>query len=440
MNVAIAGYGIEGEQNCIYWQAAGHEVTILDEKEIPDRPLPAGSATVLGSHVYDDLTAYDMVVRTAGLPPSKLSSASNVWSATNEFFEKCPAPIIGVTGTKGKGTTASLIASILRAAGKTVHLVGNIGVPALEVLPRVGPDDIVVYELSSFQLWDSKKSPQVAVVLMIETDHLDVHMSFDDYVEAKANIRKYQSMSDTCIYHPTNEYSRRIAMTGGEQYAEHERDAWQAQAVRYAVANDQQVYVRENTFFAQDHAICSVDALRLVGAHNVENACAAISAVRLFTDDDEAVARGLGEFTGLEHRLKFVRELRGVRYYDDSIATTPGSAIAAIEAFSEPKLLILGGKHKGGDYHELVERCLETGTHVLTIGSNGPDIKKLCEDSGVTVTDAVGMQMQDIVLAASEIAQPGWVVMLSPAAASFDMFKSYADRGEQFVAAVEALT
>lgn len=439
MKVAIAGYGIEGEQNYIYWRAAGHEVTILDEKEVPDRPLPSGSATVLGPHVYDDLTGYDMVVRTAGLSPAKLSSASRVWSATNEFFEKCPAPVIGVTGTKGKGTTASLIASILRSAGKTVHLVGNIGVPALEVLPGISPDDIVVYELSSFQLWDSKKSPQVSVVLMIETDHLDVHMGFDDYVEAKANIRKFQDLSDICIYHPTNEHSRRIATTGAERYEEHERDAWQAQAVRYAIADDQQVFVKENTFFVQNHAICSVDTLQLVGAHNVENACAAISAARLFTDDDETVVRGLSDFTGLDHRLKFVRELRGVRYYDDSIATTPGSAIAAIEAFSEPKLLILGGKHKGGDYHELIERCRETGTHVLAIGSNGPDIMKLCEDSGVAVTDAVGMQMQDIVLSASRIAQPGWVVMLSPAAASFDMFRNYADRGEQFVAAVEAL-
>jgi UDP-N-acetylmuramoylalanine--D-glutamate ligase len=439
MKVAIAGYGLEGEQNYIYWRTLGHDVTIHDEKEVPDRPLPSGATTILGPETYDDLADYDLVIRTAGLPPRKLESAKHVWSATNEFFDKCPAPIIGVTGTKGKGTTASLIANILREAGKSVHLVGNIGVPALEVLASIKAEDIVVFELSSFQLWDIKKSPQVAVVLMIETDHLDVHKDFDDYISAKANIRRFQGLDDICIYHPTNEYARRIALAGTNELSEHERHDREAQAFRYAIADDRQVYLKENTFFAQDHAICGVDTLQVVGAHNSENACAAISAARVFTLDDEAVKRGMQSFTGLDHRLKFVREHRGVRYYDDSIATTPGSAIAAIEAFSEPKLLILGGKHKGADYHELIERCADTDTHVLAIGSNGNDIVSLCQERGVAVTDATQKNMQEVVREAEHIVKPGWVVILSPAAASFDMFKSYADRGDQFVAAVEAL-
>ena len=159
----------------------------------------------------------------------------------------------------------------------------------------------------------------------------------------------------------------------------------------------------------------------------------------MVTDDISAIEKGLRDFSGLPHRLKRVRVVRDVAYYDDSIATTPGSAMAAIKAFSEPKLLILGGKDKGGDYGELIEMCKSTDTHVLAIGSSGKAIAKLCRKKHVAVTDLTGKTMEQIVRTAAELAEPGSAVILSPAAASFDMFKSYADRGEQFVRAVEAL-
>ena len=152
MKVAIAGYGVEGEENYAYWSAQPHtEITIVDEAEQFSRPLPEGVPTILGEGAFSHLEDFDMVVRTAGLAPSKIKTNGRIWSATNEFFARCPVPCIGVTGSKGKGTTASLIASILEAAGKTVWLVGNIGIPALSVLPKIQQDDIVVYELSSFQ-------------------------------------------------------------------------------------------------------------------------------------------------------------------------------------------------------------------------------------------------------------------------------------------------
>ena len=427
MKVAIAGYGVEGKTSYQYWRALGHDVTIVDERDLSPYELPYGSKSILGKNAFKALKDFELVVRTPSLPPSSIRTSGQIWSATNEFFARCPAPIIGVTGTKGKGTTSSLIASILEAAGKKVHLVGNIGVPALEELPALTSDDVVVFELSSFQLWDLEKSPQVAVVLMIEQDHLDVHKNFKDYVEAKANISRYQSAEGVTIYHPTNDLSKQIAERG------------EGRSVRYAVPDDGQVYIKSNTFFAQDTPLCETSALQLPGIHNLENACAAISAALTVEDDISAIEKGLKSFSGLPHRLKRVRVVRDVTYYDDSIATTPGSAMAAIKAFSEPKFLILGGKDKGGDYMELIKLCKTSDVHVLAIGANGRNIIKLCRKQNVAVTDLTGKDMGQIVRAASQLAGPGSIVILSPAAASFDMFKSYADRGEQFVAAVEAL-
>lgn len=427
MKVAIAGYGIEGKANYAYWQAQGADLTIVDEQPLSDAPADAHVLT--GEGVYGQLAGYDLVIRTAGLNPSKLQTDGKIWSGTNEFFATCPAPIIGVTGTKGKGTTASLIASILREAGETVHLVGNIGVAALEVLPTITAKDIVVYELSSFQLWDLEWSPHVAVVLMLEADHLDVHSSMDEYIQAKANIRRHQTAEDVCFVHPTNSYAAVIAAASSV-----------GQVKRYGVPDDGAVYVKSNTFFVQDTSLISTDTLQLVGAHNLENACAAISAARVYTDDISAIENGLRLFSGLPHRLKRVAEVNGVTYYNDSIATTPGSARAALEAFPEPKVIILGGRDKGGDYQELIARCKQTGSTVIAIGENGGAIHSLCEEAGVTVHDMTGLTMPEIVRKAQEIATPGSVVILSPAASSFDMFKNYADRGNQFTAAVKGLS
>ena len=427
MKVAIAGYGVEGKASYEYWHGRGDEVTVVDERDLSPYDLPYDAMSILGKNAFRSLADFDLVIRTPGLPPSQLKTNGKLWSATNEFFAHCPAPIIGVTGTKGKGTTASMIAAILRAAGITVHLVGNIGVPALAELPKITKDHVVVFELSSFQLWDLTASPTVSVVLMIEPDHLDVHKDLNEYVAAKGNIAAHQQAGDVCLYHPTNTLSAEVSGRGGGAH------------VRYGITDDGQVFIKEDTFFVQDTALCDTAAVQLPGRHNLENACAAISAAYRFTQDRTAIETGLRSFTGLPHRLKRVREVRGVTYYDDSIATTPGSAEAAIHAFSQPKVLILGGKDKGGDYSKLVELCKETDTHVLAIGSNGGAIAKLCRSAHVAVTELGAVSMDTIVETAQREAVEGSVVILSPAASSFDMFKSYADRGDQFVAAVERL-
>lgn len=436
MKIAIAGFGIEGQQSLEYYRhQGGHEITVLDERE-QITSVPAGVDVRVGKGAYEDLAAYDIVIRTAGLPPAKLQSARKVWSATNEFFSRCPAPIIGVTGTKGKGTTSSLIASMLRAAGKTVHLVGNIGVPALGVLPTIRKNDIVVYEMSSFQLWDSYKSPHVAVVLMIELDHQDVHTDFDEYVAAKANITRFQSPDDVCIYNGLNPEATYI----GTRCATGKSQAYLGEG---AVVGRRQDSDGQEYFYYHDQRICQTSALTLPGPHNLDNAAAAIAAVFAVEEiSPEAVARGLRDFKGLDHRLKYVATKNGVAYYDDSIATTPGSAIAALAAFDAPKVLILGGSSKGADFGLLATRIANSAVrHVILIGEEASVIASHLTKRApnTTYTVLASPTMAQVVATAHTRAEPGDVVILSPACASFGLFKNYKDRGEQFIRAVRAL-
>lgn len=425
MKVVIAGFGVEGRASYEYWHSLGDDVAIADER-IELAEAPEGARLILGPNAFAQLANFDLIVRTPGVKLSKLPYGEKVWSATNEFFSACPAPIIGITGTKGKGTVSSLIASILRAAGETVHLVGNIGTPALEALPTINDTDIVVFELSSFQLWDAVRSPYIAVVLGIEPDHLDVHSTFDDYVEAKANIVRYQTPSQVTIWNKNNEFAARIAE--------------ESMAIRIPYPSEQGAYEEDGFFWSRGEKLCTTNALQLPGAHNIENACAAIAASSYFVNDGfaDAVKNGLQAFTGLPHRLKFVAEKRGVKYYDDSIATTPGSAIAAMYSFDAPKLLILGGSNKGARYDGVVAVAKETGTSVLAVGQTGKTIYELCKAAGVPAYREEGL-MPVVVAHAATIADSGGVVILSPASASFDQYKNYADRGDKFIAAVKEL-
>lgn len=414
MKIAIAGYGVEGAASYQYWLGRGDSITILDERSDIVNTLPVDAEAILGGEAFSNLEVYDMVVRTAGLSPHKLQGSRAIWSSTNEFFAQCPAPIIGVTGTKGKGTTSSMIAAILRAAGKNVHLVGNIGTPALDILPKIEPDDIVVFELSSFQLWDLEYSPHVAVVLMIEPDHLDVHVSMDEYVAAKASIAINQTKQDVLVYNRNNQFSRQIA----EQSP--------AEKIEYPYAIDK-----------------FTNSLQVPGVHNVENAAAAIAAVRGYVTDDDTIRRGLESFTGLPHRLKFVREVQGVKYYDDNYSSAPGSALAAANAFSAPEVFILGGYDKGVDLSSLAENIASRSNvkHVVLIGQTGTLLEGHladCNFHSVTLLEG-SPEMQKIVEAATSQAAAGDIVVMSPACASFDMFNNFSDRGDQFINAVEAL-
>lgn len=411
MKVALVGYGVEGKSAEAYWLAKGDDVTICDTDS--------------------DLTGYDLLVRSPGVHPRKLPEGAHVTSVTNEFMAVCPVPIFGVTGTKGKGTTSSLLSEMLRNAGKTVHLGGNIGVPALDLLPNIQQDDIVVLELSSFQLMDAKKSPHVSVCLMIAPEHLDYHSDEQEYWDAKGNIFAHQVASDIAIYNKNNQMSVDLAYTSAGT-----KIPYDAEGVDRSGA-----YVLDGAIWYQDTRICSVSDVALLGRHNLQNVCAAVAAAWHETQDVAAITQAIQGFKGLPYRLQDVATIRGVRYINDSIGTTPESTIAAVEAFAKPKVLILGGSDKGASFTDMAQSITASNVSgVVIIGETGDQIASELQMAGYP-DDQVkrAASMQDAVTQCSELAEAGEAVLLSPACASFDMFDSYKDRGDQFNAAVAAL-
>lgn len=427
MNIAILGYGVEGESVYNYYHAKYPDATFTayDNKPEPKNPLPDGVRFVGNVRDFKGITT-DLAIKTPAIPPWDVEVSGEVTTMTREFLKNCPAPVIGVTGSKGKGTTASLIKSILDAAGKKTWLVGNIGLGAFDVLDQIQPNDIVVYELSSFQLWDADVSPHVAVVLFIEQEHLDVHKDMEDYVAAKGNIAKYQHADDIVIYKSDNEYSRQI----GEL----------SHGTRIAYTNETSAHIKDEAFYYGEQRICPADIMKIKGIHNQNNACAAIDAAWLYTQDSAAIEQGLSSFMGLPHRLQFIREVNGVKYYDDSIATTPSSAIAALNAFDGQKVIILGGSSKGSDFSDLAHELAYGGVKAILIGEEASKIAAACDDEGFKDYEIMEKPtITTLVARATELAEGSATVLLSPAAASFGMFKNYADRGDQFSQAVRNL-
>ena len=444
MKIALIGFGLEAKSAYDYFKSIDQNITfeIYDENSKSKIELPNGVKFFGDFHDFSKIQA-DLIVRTPAVNPSRLPKSAKITSVTNLFFEKCPAPIIGVTGSKGKGTVSSFIAEILRAAGLKVYLVGNIGLPALNELSEIQKDDAVIYELSSFQLWDAQKSPHIAILNNLEVDHLDVHDGFEDYVAAKMNIAKNQTENDFFIFNVENP----IVLKNVENLKN------QLKAELQPFQDYNLAHIQENHFLWGDEVLFETNILKIPGEHNQKNACAAMIATFDFLcekgfENEEIFdfwREGLSKFAGLPHRLKFVREFEGVRFYDDSIATTPGSAIAALNSFEKPKILILGGSNKGADLSGLIEKIAKMPEQelrkVILMGAESEKLAQKLISSGFERFINLGAKtnMQEVVKTAFENAKSGDVVILSPAHASFDMFKSYVDRGEQFVENVNLL-
>ena len=443
MNIAILGFGSQGAAALDYLNTKENTVKICDANKVLD--APNGIATQLGESYLTGLDQYDLLVRTPFLHPRDILAANpdnpeildKVTTVTNEFITVCPSRnIIGVTGTKGKGTTSTLIAKMLEAAGKRVHLGGNIGLAPLEMLKGAGAldgkddgiqaDDWVVLELANFQLIDLKQSPHIAVCLMIEPEHLDWHEDMEEYIAAKQQLFMHQSESDIAIYYADNETSLDIAAASeGELIPYYEEPG---------------AIVQNNAITIDGNVVCDVHEIKLLGKHNWQNVCAAVTTVWQITQDVTPIRQVATSFTGLEHRLELVKVHNEVSYYDDSFGTTPATAIVAIEAFTQPKVIILGGSDKGATFKELAKTVANSNVRaVITIGITGPGIGRDLKSMNFKNVIEGADTMSAIVEQARAATQPGDVVLLSTACASFDMFENYKDRGEKFAEAVKRL-
>jgi UDP-N-acetylmuramoylalanine--D-glutamate ligase len=432
MNVAIVGFGAQGRSAYEYWKSLDAEITICDRNDKLE--LPAGAHTQSGEYYLHRLDRFDIIVRSPSVHPKDIAAANSdetllkVTTVTDEFLKVSPTKnVIGVTGTKGKGTTSTLIAKMLEADGKRVHLGGNIGIPPLDLLKNnISADDWVVLELANFQLIDLHSSPHIAVCLMVAPEHLDWHTDSEEYFNAKSQLFRHQTSDDIAVYYENNEISKRIASTS---------KGWKIAYMSFPGGN-----VVDSNIVIDDQIVCPTSDLKLLGAHNWQNCCAAITAFWKVSQNLDAARTVLTTFSGLEHRLELVSELNGIRYYDDSFGTTPETAIVALQAFSQPKVIILGGSDKGADYGQLASTVMENNVRkVILIGDQAERIQGSLLEIGFTNFELGGETMTDMVSAARNAAQSGDVVLLSPACASFDLFENYQDRGNQFKRAVLAL-
>lgn len=432
MKIAILGFGKQGRSAYEHWKSDKNHITVRDFD--PSAVVSVETDKKSGADYLEDLDGFDLIVRSPGIHPKDIEEANEpgilekVTTATNEFFQVCPTKnIIGVTGTKGKGTTSTLIARMLEANGKKVHLGGNIGTPPLDLLKDgIKPGDWVILELANYQLIDLKYSPMIAVCVMIAPEHLDWHSSLDEYFAAKKQMFIHQEPGDTAIYYGRNDYSKDIA------------SASPGRTIPYYETPG--AIVENDDIVIDGQSICSTDEIKLLGRHNWQNICAAVTAVWQVSPDIKPLREVLLEFTGMEHRLELVKELDGVKYYDDSFGTTPETAKVAMEAFTRPQIVILGGRGKGVSLAPLSEYVLGNNVkNVITIGETGPGIAKILKDAGYDHVVEGKKTIGEIVSQARGLAKPGDIVLLSPACTSFDMFDNYADRGDKFKAAVNSL-
>ncbi|MCA9324566.1 UDP-N-acetylmuramoyl-L-alanine--D-glutamate ligase [Candidatus Saccharibacteria bacterium] len=435
MNIAIVGFSVEGRATYDYFaRQGGHRLTICDQDT--SLQLPEAVQGILGDAYLDNLGQFDLVVRSAGIHPRQILDknpdlAGKITSQINIFLEACPTKnIIGVTGTKGKGTTSTLITKMLEANGQRVFLGGNIGVAPLSFIDQIGADDWVVLELSSFQLIDTQRSPHIGVCLMVVPEHLNWHADMEEYLVAKEQLFAHQTADDIAIYNAENDNSYRIASAG------------LGQTVPFMTAPGAAV---QNGFIAvEDQQIISVDDIRLLGKHNWQNVCAAVTTLWLagFTDP-EPLRKVLGEFSGLEHRLEFVREYNGIKLFNDSFSSGLLATEAAIDAVPGQKVMIVGGFDRMLPLEHFVNFVSgrEDIRTLMIVGQSGPRLIEALQAAEVSdYTEATDVKtMPEVVQRALSLAQNGDSIVLSPGFASFDMFKNFEDRGQQFKATVSAL-
>jgi len=452
--VVVLGLARQGTALARFLVRAGAEVTVSDlrdEAALSDRLAELEGLPiryVLGRHPRSLLDGVDLLCLSGGVPvdaPIVAEARRRGIPLSNDaqlFLERCPAPVVGITGSAGKTTTTALVGEMCRAAGFTTWVGGNIGNPLITDLDRIGPDDVVVMELSSFQLEIMATSPHVAAVLNITPNHLDRHKTMENYIAAKRTIVAHQGPEDYAVLGFDDARARALAL---ETEAHPIFFSGGAEVDEGAYKTNGELVLR---LHGADTLVCRVDEVRLRGHHNLLNVLSACAICGVMGVPVEAMRGAIRTFTGVEHRLELVREFRSVAWYDDSIATAPERVVAALRSFEEPIVLLAGGRDKDLPWEEFAAEAVVRVRHLITFGEAGEMIARVVEGArrrgdaetqggleGITRVET----LEEAVDAAARVARPGDVVLLSPGGTSFDAFRDFAERGDRFKELVRRL-
>ena len=392
-----------------------------------------GCKLSVGDSYLDGVEA-DILFRTPGMHPGHpaiealRSRGARVTSEMEVFFEVCPCTLLAVTGSDGKTTTTTLVSEMLKAAGKTVWLGGNIGTPLLPLVRQMKPEDFAVVELSSFQLMDMTRSPSRAIVTNLAPNHLDIHKDMEEYVDSKKNIFRYQNADDLLVLNADNDITAGFRGNGITRFFSRQ-------------GKESHVVLKDGTIYRGGEAVLEAKDILIPGVHNIENYMAAIAMVEGLVED-EIIRQVAKTFGGVEHRIELVRIKNGVKFYNDSIASSPSRTIAGLRSFSEKVLLIAGGYDKHIPYDVLGPEICAHVKQVFLCGATAPQIRAAVESCGdfhgqVVLTDCGNFE--NAVRTAAAVAQKGDIVLMSPASASFDEFKNFMVRGEFFKKIVKEL-
>ncbi len=448
--VAVLGLGISNTPLIKYLYSMGVEITAFDKsnEEKLERVLNEFSGLnikySLGENYLKALKGFDIIFRTPGMRfdlPELLEAKNEGAEITSEmevFFDLCPAEIFAVTGSDGKTTTTTLIYNMLKEQGYNCWLGGNIGTPLLSKIEEIMPNDKVVLELSSFQLHTMKKSPHVAVVTNLSPNHLDVHKSFEEYIDAKRNIFRFQTSSDKVVLNYDNSITREFASETSGKVTFFSRVNELEQG---ACLNDTTLVYKTE---AGVTGIVDAENIVIPGVHNIENYLAASAAVIDYVEPS-TIEKVSKTFTGVEHRIELVRELNGVKFYNSSIDSSPSRTIAALNTFKQKVILIAGGKDKGIPYDEIGKPILDKVKHLVLIGATSDKIYKAVEDARSISGIEDGLEIsrcttyEEAVKTAYSSAKEGDIIILSPASTSFDMFRNFEERGNTFKEIVRKL-
>ena len=431
--IAVLGLGVSNRPLVKLLLEFGCDVTGCDRTpadKVDAQVLELGCKLSLGENYLDGVEA-DVLFRTPGMHPGHpairalADRGAQVTSEMEAFFALCPCNLIAVTGSDGKTTTTTLIARMLEAAGKKVWLGGNIGTPLLPLTRQMKKDDFAVVELSSFQLMDMTRSPQRAVVTNLAPNHLDVHKDMEEYVEAKKNIFAFQNETGLLVLNQDNAITNGFAGNGTTR--------------KFSRQGSAHVCLKGDMITRGGEEVLNIHDILLPGVHNIENYMAAIAAVEGLVDD-ETIRQVAKNFGGVEHRIELVRIKDEVRYYNDSIASSPSRTIAGLRSFREKVILIAGGYDKHIPYDVLGPEICEHVKKLFLCGATAPQIRAAvenCDGEKPAITDCG--KFENAVRAAAAAAEAGDVVLMSPASASFDEFKNFMVRGEFFKKIVKEL-